>query len=196
MTELLYQGHGSYRLVSDQGVTVYVDPFAGEGYDLPADLVLVSHEHGDHNQVGLVTLKPEGKILRETDFIDGAQYRTFTVGDVTVRGTEAYNKNHPKNQCVGFLIEVEGKKLYIACDTSETEQMHTMSGEQIDYAFLPIDGVYNMDTKEAAHCAELIGAKHTVPVHMAPGQLFSPQAAESFAAPNRLIVHPGEKISW
>ena len=39
MTELLYQGHGSYRLVSDQGVTVYVDPFAGEGYDLPADLV-------------------------------------------------------------------------------------------------------------------------------------------------------------
>lgn len=196
MTELLYQGHGSYRLVSDQGVTVYVDPFAGEGYDLPADLVLVSHEHGDHNQVGLVTLKPEGKILRETDFIDGAQYRTFTVGDVTVRGTEAYNKNHPKNQCVGFLIEVEGKKLYIACDTSETEQMHTMSGEQIDYAFLPIDGVYNMDTKEAAHCAELIGAKCNVPVHMKPGALFSQEMAESFHAENRLILRPGQTITW
>ena len=48
MTELLYQGHGSYRLTSEHGAVVYIDPFAGEGYDKPADLVLVSHEHSDH----------------------------------------------------------------------------------------------------------------------------------------------------
>ena len=49
MADFLYQGHGSFRLVSDAGCVIYIDPFAGEGYDLPADLVLVSHEHGDHN---------------------------------------------------------------------------------------------------------------------------------------------------
>ena len=33
MAELLYQGHGSYRIVSNEGVVIYVDPYAGEGYD-------------------------------------------------------------------------------------------------------------------------------------------------------------------
>ena len=40
MAKLLYQGHGSFRLVSEKGTVVYVDPYVGEGYDLEADLVL------------------------------------------------------------------------------------------------------------------------------------------------------------
>ena len=35
MAELLYQGHGSYRIVSNEGVVIYVDPYAGEGYEMP-----------------------------------------------------------------------------------------------------------------------------------------------------------------
>ena len=45
MAKLLYQGHGSFRLVSEKGTVVYVDPYVGEGYDTEADLVLVTHEH-------------------------------------------------------------------------------------------------------------------------------------------------------
>ena len=56
MAELLYQGHGSYRIVSNEGVVIYVDPYAGEGYDMPADIVIVTHEHSDHNQVGSLTV--------------------------------------------------------------------------------------------------------------------------------------------
>jgi L-ascorbate metabolism protein UlaG (beta-lactamase superfamily) len=51
MAKLFYQGHGSFRLTAADGQVVYVDPYAGEGYDLPADLILVSHQHGDHNQL-------------------------------------------------------------------------------------------------------------------------------------------------
>ena len=58
MAKLLYQGHGSLRAVTDGGVVLYVDPFAGEGYDLPADVILVSHQHGDHNQLQLPAKKP------------------------------------------------------------------------------------------------------------------------------------------
>ena len=54
MGKLFYQGHGSYRLVSDQGIVIYVDPFAGAGYDLPADIVLITHEHPDHNNLSLL----------------------------------------------------------------------------------------------------------------------------------------------
>ena len=42
MAEILYQGHGSFRLTTSEGSVIYIDPYAGEGYDRPADLVLVS----------------------------------------------------------------------------------------------------------------------------------------------------------
>ena len=42
---LLYQGHGSLRIVAAKGKVIYIDPYAGKGYDLPADLILVSHGH-------------------------------------------------------------------------------------------------------------------------------------------------------
>jgi hypothetical protein len=40
MAKLLYQGHASFRLESNFGVVIYVDPFAGKGYDLPGDIIL------------------------------------------------------------------------------------------------------------------------------------------------------------
>ena len=129
MTTFLYQGHGSFRLVTDQGTVVYIDPFAGEGYDLPADLVLVSHEHGDHNQVGLVQLKPDGRVLRAADFLRGGTYGSVQQNDVLVQSCAAYNKNHPKSSCVGFVLSAGGKKLYLACDTSETEEMKETYGD-------------------------------------------------------------------
>ena len=62
MATLLYQGHGSYRIVSSDKTVIYVDPFAGKGYELPADLILVTHQHSDHNQTGLPA-KKEGIII-------------------------------------------------------------------------------------------------------------------------------------
>ena len=92
MAELLYQGHGSYRIVSNEGVVIYVDPYAGEGYDMPADIVIVTHEHSDHNQVDLVTLKDDGVILRHGDlFVDG-EYPIKKIKKVMIEGTPAENE--------------------------------------------------------------------------------------------------------
>ena len=120
MAELLYQGHGSFRICTAEGAVIYVDPYAGEGYDREADLVLVTHEHYDHNQVDLVHLKADGKIYRAADFLKDGTYGSMTVCGVEIRSVEAYNQNHPKDQCVGFLMKVDGKLLYLAGDTSET----------------------------------------------------------------------------
>ena len=60
-TKILYQGHGSLRLTTADGRVLYVDPYAGSGYDKPADLILVTHQHEDHNQINLVTKKPSCK---------------------------------------------------------------------------------------------------------------------------------------
>lgn len=195
MAKMLYQGHGSYRLTAENGFVIYVDPYVGKGYNVPADLVLVSHEHSDHNNVALVRLKPDGLVLRSSDLLSRGVYKTVTFKCVKITATPAYNKNHPKNRCVGFLIEMDGVKIYAAGDTSKTDYMtDTLSKENLDYAILPIDGIYNMGPEEAGECAKIIGAKHSIPVHMKPGALFDREKAEQFAANDRIIMEPGQEI--
>ena len=194
-TKLYYQGHGRFRITTKDGAVLYVDPYAGDGYELPADLILISHQHEDHNAVGLVTQKPGCKVITNEEALAGGKYNTFTVGSITVEAVEAGNQNHNPAQCVGFILTVDGIKIYASCDTSRTEQMASFSSRGIDYAMLCCDGVYNMDLEEAAQCAALIGAKHNIPMHMKPGELFDRVRAEAFNAPNKLIVAAGEEIT-
>lgn len=194
MAKILYQGHGSLRLTSDGGTVVYLDPFVGDGYDKPADLILVTHQHHDHNRLDLPARKKDCAVIQNMDALKNGAYQKFTVKDINIEATQAYNKNHPKSECVGYLVSVDGLLIYFAGDTAKTEQMETLADRHIDYAFLPIDGIYTMTAPEAAECAELIGARHTVPIHMKPGELFDSAMAESFAAEGALVIRPGEEI--
>jgi L-ascorbate metabolism protein UlaG (beta-lactamase superfamily) len=193
-TKLLYQGHGSYRITSADGRVIYIDPYVGDGYDKPADILLVSHQHGDHNKTDLVTQKPGCKVITNVEALAGGKHNTFDVEGIVIEAVEASNKNHDPAQCVGFILTVDGIKIYIAADTSKTKAMESFAARKLDYALLPIDGYYNMDAKEAAECAQLIGAKVNIPVHMKPGELFDRERAETFDAPGRRIVAAGEEI--
>ncbi len=46
--KLLYMGHASIRITTPEDKVIYIDPFAGEGYEPAADLILVTHDHYDH----------------------------------------------------------------------------------------------------------------------------------------------------
>lgn len=195
MAKIYYQGHGSLRLISSKGTVVYIDPFTGDGYDMPADLILVTHQHPDHNKLDLVTKKSDCVVLQNFDMLpDGKTYQTKTVGDIKIEAVQAYNKNHKKEECVGYIVTVDGKQIYFAGDTSTTEQMPSFAARNLDYAFLPCDGKFNMDIPEAISCAEKIKAKHTVPIHMAPGELFNAERAATFKTPSALIVPAGQEI--
>ena len=194
-TKLLYQGHGSLRLTAADGRIIYIDPYAGSGYDKAADLILVTHQHDDHNKIGLITQKPGCRLITNAEALEGGKHNTFNAGNIKIEAVEAGNKNHDPALCVGYIVTVDGITIYFSGDTSKTPGMASFAKKKIDYALFPCDGFYNMDMNEAAECAGLVGARFNIPVHMKPGELFDQKLAESFKGPNRLIVAAGEEIT-
>lgn len=200
MTKLFYQGHASFRLTTNDGKTIYIDPFANVGFDQDANLVLITHEHFDHNQLDLVPLASDCVVIRSRDMLRDGAHLTREIDGIAIESTPASNVNHPVTECVGYLVSVDGLLLYFAGDTSTTSYMKdNLSARNIDYAFLPCDGVYNMDRPEAEACAAAIGAAHTVPIHTAPSHSsdqcsFDLEKALAFEAPGKVVIQPGEEI--
>lgn len=194
MATLLYQGHGSLRLTTENGKVIYIDPFAGEGYQLPADLILVTHQHYDHNRIDLPAKNPGCLIWQNFDALKDGDYQTLKLDFATIKAVEAYNHHHSRSECVGYIVTVDDISIYFAGDTGETDDMSQMAKRQLDYAVLPMDLTYTMDIPETIRCAELIHAKHTIPVHMSPGELFDNERAKQFITSGALIVQPGKSI--
>ena len=194
---LLYQGHGSLRIVTSEGKVIYIDPYAGEGYDLAADLVLVSHGHPDHTAVNLIRkMNDDCKVISYKDALVSGEYKTFDLGYAIIEAVQAGNNpNHDIKECVGWIITLsDGVSVYATGDTSMTDQMAELATRDIHYAFFVCDGRYNMDMEEAIACAKLVQARNSIPYHMAPGALFDRDRAELFDAPNQLIIPAGEEI--
>ncbi len=195
--KLLYQGHASLRITTAEGKVIYIDPYAGEGYDLPADLILVTHGHQDHNNVKLIKKKNKGcKTITWKDALKKGKYKTFDLGFATVEAVQAgNNRNHDIKNGVGWIITLAGGiTIYASGDTSTTDQMAELAERDLHYTFMVCDGVYNMDMEEAISCAKLVNARHSIPYHMVPGKLFDRERAELFDVPNRLIIPAGEEI--
>lgn len=197
--QIYFQGHASLRITTAENKVIYVDPFSGDGYDIPADLILVTHGHIDHNKVDLVKSRNEGcKIITHEDAVRNGEHKSFDLGYVKIEAVEAYNKNHSRENCVGYVLTFsDGVKVYFSGDTSTTEQMPKLKSRKIDYAFFCCDGNYNMDIAEAARCAKLVGAKHNIAYHMPPDKEnpFDREFAKSFDAQGVIVVAPGETLS-
>ncbi len=194
--EILYQGHASVRIKTKDGHVIYVDPYAGQGYDEPADLILVTHQHFDHTAVDKPPKKNNTEIIDNYKAQQNGVYNSFDIDGIKIKAVEAYNKNHMKENCVGYLIDDNGTKIYISGDTGLTEQMPELASENIDYAFLPIDGIFTMSPQQAAQCAEIINAKYTIPYHSDPGSDFDENQANKFNTKSKQILRPGETLNY
>lgn len=195
MPKLLYQGHASWRITSDEGIVIFIDPYCGEGYDKPADIVLVTHDHYDHNATHLVNLTSRTVLVYAKDVLVNGNYTSMEIRGVKIKATPAYNEHHDKASCVGYLIDVNGIKIYHAGDTGLIEEMKDLAKEDIDYALLPIDGFYTMSPSEATRCADIIACRHMIPMHMHPGLSFDMTQAMKVTSPVAMLVRPNQEIN-
>lgn len=194
MPKLFYQGHSSFRITTDEGVVIFIDPYAGVGYQTPADIVLITHEHYDHNDIAKVTLTPRTIVIRAKDALTNGVYRSFIEKNVKITAVPSYNSHHSKDECVGYLLSFDGITLYHAGDTDLIPEMNGLRKEKIDYALLPIDGYYTMTPEAATEAANLIAPKHMIPMHMKPGLLWDMKQAMKVHAPMAMLMRPNDNI--
>lgn len=192
--ELFFLGRASVRILLPSGKTLYIDPAEGDksGYTVPADYVLVTHQHSDHNDVDLLTLNEGAQILQCPQDIKAGE--TATLGELEIRAVSAYNKNHSASSSCGYVISTEGLVIYHSGDTSMTDDMADLSAYDIDYALLCMDGYYNMGPEEAKEVADLIKPRFVIPIHTSKSGLFDQNNADAFGFEPKIVLKPGESV--
>jgi L-ascorbate metabolism protein UlaG (beta-lactamase superfamily) len=193
---LKYIGHSFVKIKTSDGKVIYIDPYAINEFADSADVLLVTHEHSDHNEIARVKQKSTCQVIRSANALIGGVYQSFTIGNIKIKAVAAYNANHPKSSCVGYVVEFNGIKLYHAGDTGNISEMADLSSQYLDYALLPMEGTYTVTPEVATQMSAVIRANHDIPIHtMAPPDTYSDAFVARFTSPNKLIVHPGETIA-
>lgn len=160
---------------------IYVDP-VGErsrykGFGKP-DIILITHAHHDHLQPELVTGFKTGKtaVIGNADAISSLGYgdamqngESKTVGDITIEAIAMYNMTkerlrfHPKGVGNGYVINADGKRIYISGDTEDIPEMRAL--KNIDYAFLCMNLPYTMTVEQAADAVLAFKPETVYPYH-------------------------------
>ena len=193
-------GHASMKIKTSDGKIIYIDPYATGNYSDTADVLLVTHAHSDHNNTSLVKTKASTYILKYDSAIVGGTYKSVTVGNIKIDAVPAYNTsstNHLKSQCVGYVLEFNGIKLYHAGDTENIPEMADLAARELDYALLPMEGVFTMTPAKAALAAQDIKAKQFIPIHTMTSQndTVNDNAIAQFNVPNKITLKKGKTIA-
>ena len=190
--------HASIRIQYD-GKEIEIDPVTKLGNKVidytampKADYLLVTHEHGDHfNQDAIKILAGEqtrfitnkrcaekngsGEVMANGDKLQIAD--DFTIEAVPAYNiTEGHTQFHPKGRDNGFILTIDGLRIYIAGDTEDIPEMSAI--KDIDIAFLPCNQPYTMTPAQLVRAAKIIKPKVLFPYHYGqtdlsgiPGQL-------------------------
>ena len=189
--------HGSLE-ISYKGLSLQFDPVAGYGkqtdyaVEFPkADVILVTHEHGDHlEDATIATLTGENTLLLLNEKSRGIIGRGQAIangeslelpGGIHLEAVPAYNTTpgremfHPQGNGNGYVLTLDGFRIYVAGDTEDVPEMASL--KDIDVAFLPVNQPYTMTPEQCIAAAKVIGPKVLIPYHYSKTDLSAIPAA-------------------
>ncbi len=183
--------HGTLA-ISYKGLTFHIDPVSGYGKPTDyakefnkADAILITHEHGDHfdreaiaalsgdNTVIITNARCADMLGRGTALSNGESAEL--PGGIKLDAVPAYNYTegrtmfHPKGRDNGFVLTIDGFRIYIAGDTEDIPEMAAL--KDIDVAFLPVNQPYTMTVEQCVNAAKVIGPKVLIPYHFSQTDL-------------------------
>lgn len=215
--KITWIGHSALKLQGSK--TVFIDPFLSGNPVASmsvnnvsqADVVVVTHDHGDHlGDAHAICKKTGATLVSIFEIADAASQKglkaeamnvggTITVNGVTVSLVPAFHTGGLGGTATGTVVEMDGKKVYHAGDTGLTMEMQLI-GEMYrpDIGFLPIDGRFNMTPRLAAKAVELLKIPQVVPFHYNTFPLVnsSPEEFKRLVGDKSkvIILKPGETI--
>lgn len=172
--------HSSIKINKEK--IIYIDPFKIQKEYKDADIIMITHSHYDHfleeainkvkkeNTKICITKDLEERTLKlgfnKENILIVEPNKKYNIEEIKFETIPAYNISkqfHPKeNNWVGYIIEINNIKYYVAGDTDITEENKNV---KCDVAFVPVGGTYTMDSKEATELVNIIKPKVAVPVH-------------------------------
>lgn len=166
--------HSSIKIENEK--TIWIDPFKVKSNEKNADIIFITHNHFDHysrediqkviKKDTIIVAPKTIDIFEDNKVIKIEPNEKYEICGIKVETIPAYNVNklfHPKeNKWVGYILEIEGQRLYIAGDTDAN-----IDNEKVkcDIAFIPIGGTYTMNYIEAANFVNKINPNTVIPIH-------------------------------
>ncbi len=198
--KIFWLGHSSVMIKSDK--VIYIDPWKLERAE-KADVVLISHSHYDHfspedvakiQKDGTVVVCPQDCPIRDSNVINAKPGDKLEANGVPVEAVPSYNMNkafHPRaNNWLGFIVTVEGKRIYYCGDTDFIPEMKQIKA---DIIIVPVGGTYTMTAEEAANAVNAIKPELAIPIHY-DDIVGSLRDAEKFAGLSEVPVKIKRKI--
>lgn len=175
-------------MIETKGIRIYIDPIdLSDDYEkLPADVILITHDHGDHYQQDTIDMLQKentvnvfpaimSSVVTLNDGMGVVPLDNFQIEHVNITcfymytfPPEGYESSHPiESQYVSYIIDVEGFVFFHAGDSSDIPEYSNLRGD-IDVAMLPLGpGCQTMCDIAVVNAIGIISPDYFVPIHYA-----------------------------
>lgn len=223
--QLTWWGHGCWYLSGDEQ-HVLIDPFLSDSptapvkaTDVPATHILVSHGHHDHvGDAAAIAVRTGATVISNFEITQWLQKEHGVANVVAmnlggrvrlpfgeVKMTPAWHSSQLPDgtyggTAAGFILSLDGCRLYFACDTALFGDMQLIGDESIDVAILPIGDLFTMGPEDSLAAIRMLRPRRVVPSHFGTWPPIQ-QDAERWADQVRahttaepVVLHPGESL--
>ncbi|MFW6196994.1 MAG: MBL fold metallo-hydrolase [Thermoplasmatota archaeon] len=183
-----WHGHSCFEIENNQ--VVVTDPHDGKSIgirepNVEADIVLVSHDHFDHNAVRLVK-KSTTEVIKSTE--------ERTIGDLKIKGIKTYHdekQGEKRGENIIYIFETNSTKFCHLGDLGHIPSDDIIEEiKNVDFLFIPTGGTFTIGPDRAEKLLDMVKPKIAVPMHYKVGGLsLDVNSVEPF-----ISKYPKEKI--
>jgi len=163
--KIRYLAHASFLVTGEDGTKIITDPYETGGgirykeIDVAADIVVMTHEHSDHNNVRAVRGSPT--VVKDPGM--------HTAKGIVFKGVPFYHdpsKGSERGHNNIFAFAIDGINVCFCGDLGHTlTQKDADEIGKVDLLFIPVGGYYTIDASEAGEVVNLLNPKVVIPMH-------------------------------